>query len=79
VFHAVTPATRNTCYYHFAMSSADAAQLSLMKEYLKQTVAEDIDASESIEHMLSVQGAPVREVVSSVIAMLCVAVCCCRR
>lgn len=63
VFHAVTPATRNTCYYHFAMSSTDEKQLTTMKEYLKQTVAEDIDASESIEHMLSVHGEPTREVV----------------
>jgi phenylpropionate dioxygenase-like ring-hydroxylating dioxygenase large terminal subunit len=63
VFHAVTPATRHTCYYFFAMSSREQAQLTLMKEYLKATVAEDIDASEAIEAMLQIHGEPAREVV----------------
>lgn len=63
VFHAVTPATRNSCYYFFGMAGDDLAQLARMKEYLKQTVAEDIDASESIEHMLGIHGEPTREVV----------------
>jgi vanillate O-demethylase monooxygenase subunit len=45
------------------MSSADENQLLTMKEYLKQTVAEDIDASESIEQMLALHGEPAREVV----------------
>ena len=44
---------QNNFYYH----------LHLMKEYLKKTVAEDIDASESIEQMLAIHGDPVREVV----------------
>lgn len=63
VFHAVTPATRNSCYYFFGMAGDDIGQLELMKEYLKKTVAEDIDASESIEQMLAIHGEPVREVV----------------
>jgi phenylpropionate dioxygenase-like ring-hydroxylating dioxygenase large terminal subunit len=63
VFHAVTPATHNSCYYHFAMASQDEQQLVTMQEYLKQTVAEDIDASESIEHLLAVGGEPEREVI----------------
>lgn len=63
VFHAVTPATHNSCYYFFGMASDDVAQMHLMKEYLKKTVAEDIDASESIEQMLAIHGDPVREVV----------------
>lgn len=63
VFHAVTPATRNTCYYFFAMAGKDVAQIERMREYLKKTVAEDIDASESIELMLAVHGEPEREVV----------------
>lgn len=63
VFHAVTPATRNSCYYFFGMAGDDPAQLELMKEYLKKTVAEDVDASESIEQMLAITGEPVREVV----------------
>ena len=63
VFHAVTPATRNSCYYFFGMASDDIPQMELMKEYLKKTVSEDIDASESIEHMLATSGEPVREVV----------------
>jgi phenylpropionate dioxygenase-like ring-hydroxylating dioxygenase large terminal subunit len=63
VFHAVTPATHNSCYYFFGMASDDVAQLEFMKEYLKLTVGEDIDASESIEHMLSIHGDPEREVV----------------
>jgi phenylpropionate dioxygenase-like ring-hydroxylating dioxygenase large terminal subunit len=63
VFHAVTPATRHSCYYFFGMASDNVPQLEMMKEYLKQTVAEDIDASEAIEHMLNVHGEPVREVV----------------
>lgn len=63
VFHAVTPATRNSCYYFFGMASADVPQMMVMKEYLKKTVSEDIDASESIEHMLGIHGEPKREVV----------------
>jgi hypothetical protein len=63
VFHAVTPATRNTCYYFFAMASRNVAQIERMREYLKKTVAEDIDASESIERMLAINGEPQREVV----------------
>ena len=63
VFHAVTPATRNRCYYFFGMASDSVAQMELMKEYLKKTVAEDIDASEAIEHMLGIHGEPIREVV----------------
>jgi vanillate O-demethylase monooxygenase subunit len=63
VFHAVTPATRNSCYYFFGMASASVTSMETMKEYLKQTVAEDIEASEAIEHMLSIHGEPVREVV----------------
>ena len=63
VFHAVTPATRNSCYYFFGMASDNIAQMETMKEYLKQTVAEDIDASESIEQMLGIHGEPVLEVV----------------
>ena len=63
VFHAVTPATRHSCYYHFAMASADPHQLERMQDYLKQTIAEDIDASESIEQLLTTAGVPGREVV----------------
>jgi phenylpropionate dioxygenase-like ring-hydroxylating dioxygenase large terminal subunit len=63
VFHAVTPATGNTCYYFFSMASDDVVQMEIMKEYLKKPVAEDIDASEAIEHMLSIHGEPTREVV----------------
>jgi phenylpropionate dioxygenase-like ring-hydroxylating dioxygenase large terminal subunit len=63
VFHAVTPATRHSCYYFFGMASDDAGQLAQMKLYLRQTVSEDIDASESIEQMLALHGEPAREVV----------------
>ena len=63
VFHAVTPATTNTCYYFFGMSSVKGEQLAEMKEYLKTTVAEDIEASEAIEAALKVTGDPAREVI----------------
>lgn len=63
VFHAITPATTNTCYYHFSMASAQHDLLEKMKDYLKKVVDEDIEASESIERILSTAGTPAREVI----------------
>lgn len=62
VFHAITPATRHSCYYHFAISSTDIEHVEELKEYLKKVVEEDIFASEAIEKMLAAGAAPPREV-----------------
>jgi phenylpropionate dioxygenase-like ring-hydroxylating dioxygenase large terminal subunit len=56
VYHAVTPETRTSCHYFFAMSVAKGAPPETMKEYLRPVIAEDKFATEEIEKMLSIVG-----------------------
>lgn len=62
IFHAITPATRHSCYYHFGLASKDVQQIENMRGYLQHVVQEDIDASQAIEHILQSGSAPSREV-----------------
>lgn len=56
IFHAVTPATHDTCYYFFGMGTPGGENLEKSREYLKAVIAEDIFASEEIEKMLKLIG-----------------------
>ena len=58
VYHAVTPATPDTCYYFFGMSSPKGEGLDRAKDLLVPVIAEDIFASEEIEKMLKLVGYP---------------------
>ncbi len=58
IYHAVTPATPDTCYYFMGMATPDGAGLDKTKEYLVSVIAEDIFASEEIEKMLKLVGHP---------------------
>lgn len=53
VWHAVTPATRTSTNYFFAMGSPDREGVEFMVDYLKPVVAEDVFATEQIEKMIS--------------------------
>ncbi len=53
VWHAVTPATKTTTNYFFAMGSPDREGVEFMVEYLKPVLAEDIFATEQIEKIIS--------------------------
>jgi len=54
VFHAVTPALKNTTNYFFAMGGRmSEAQLDHMQVYLRPVVDEDAFASKEIETMLN--------------------------
>ncbi len=56
VYHAVTPATRSSCHYFFAMSASVGESLEKMKAYLRPVIDEDKFATEEIEKMLAVVG-----------------------
>ena len=56
VFHAVTPATHDSCYYFFGMASLNAEALEKSKDYLVPVIEEDIFASVEIEKMLKLPG-----------------------
>jgi len=62
IFHAITPATRHSCYYHFGLASVDVQQIENMRGYLEKVVQEDIDASQAIEQLLQSGCTPAREV-----------------
>lgn len=62
VFHAITPATKHTSYYHFSLASRDKQQIENMRGYLKKVVQEDIEASEAIEKLIQAGVTPPREV-----------------
>ncbi|MEO6187076.1 MAG: iron-sulfur protein, partial [Steroidobacteraceae bacterium] len=53
VWHAVTPATKSTTNYFFAMGSPDGPGVEAMVEYLRPVVAEDVFATEEIEKMIA--------------------------
>ncbi|EZP71096.1 putative iron-sulfur protein [Sphingomonas paucimobilis] len=61
LFHAVTPETKKSCTYFFAMASTDHGILDQMKDYLKPVIGEDKFATEEIEKMLAVVGENPRE------------------
>ena len=58
VYHAITPATYDTAYYFFGMSTPGGQRLNLAEKYLVPVIAEDIFASEEIEKMLKLVGHP---------------------
>jgi phenylpropionate dioxygenase-like ring-hydroxylating dioxygenase large terminal subunit len=53
VWHAVTPATKTTTNYFFAMGARDRSGVEKMVEYLRPVVDEDVFATEEIEKILS--------------------------
>ena len=53
VWHAVTPGTRHTTHYFFAMGSNDRDGVEFMVDYLKPVIAEDVFATEAIEKIIS--------------------------
>ncbi len=53
VWHAVTPATKTSTTYFFAMGSPDRSGVEFMVEYLKPVLAEDIFATEAIEKIIT--------------------------
>lgn len=53
VWHAVTPATRTSCNYFFAMSASSQERLDRAKESLKPVLDEDAFATEEIEKIIS--------------------------
>ena len=53
IWHAVTPATKTTCNYFFALSNATQAGLDLAKINLKPVLDEDSFATEQIEKIIS--------------------------
>ena len=61
VYHAITPATADSCYYFFASGALSEANLDLKYELLKEPIAEDIFASEQIERILSRMGEEPKE------------------
>ena len=62
VFHAVTPSTRDSCYYWFGMVSlGDQIDAEAARERLDPVIDEDVVASEAIEKMLALVGESVPE------------------
>jgi phenylpropionate dioxygenase-like ring-hydroxylating dioxygenase large terminal subunit len=57
VWHAVTPATRTTCNYFFAMSSESQERLDRAKVMLKPVLEEDAFATEEIEKIIATMDA----------------------
>jgi vanillate O-demethylase monooxygenase subunit len=53
VWHAVTPSTKTTTNYFFAMGSPDRSGVEFMVDYLKPVLAEDIFATEAIEKIIT--------------------------
>jgi vanillate O-demethylase monooxygenase subunit len=56
VWHAVTPATKTTTTYFFAMGSKDRNGVESMVEALRPVIAEDVFATEQIEKIVSTLG-----------------------
>ncbi|RKF21239.1 iron-sulfur protein [Altericroceibacterium spongiae] len=57
VFHAITPATRTTSYYFFAIATiGEQANVENAKKSLGPVIEEDIFASEEIEKMIELVG-----------------------
>jgi len=52
VYHAITPATPRTCYYHFAVAVDETADVERMRASLGPVIDEDIFASVEIEKMI---------------------------
>jgi len=52
VYHAITPATPRTCYYHFAVAVDDTVDVARMRANLAPVIDEDIFASVEIEKMI---------------------------
>lgn len=52
VYHAITPATPRTCYYHFAVAVEPGVDVDQMRVNLAPVIDEDIFASVEIEKML---------------------------
>ncbi len=61
IFHAVTPSTPGRTYYWFASGNPNDAITDIVRENVKQVIAEDIFASEEIEKMLQLLGEYPRE------------------
>jgi phenylpropionate dioxygenase-like ring-hydroxylating dioxygenase large terminal subunit len=53
VWHAVTPATKTTTNYFFAMGSKDRKGVDAMVEALRPVIAEDVFATEQIEKIIT--------------------------
>jgi vanillate O-demethylase monooxygenase subunit len=53
VYHAVTPATKHSCYYFFANGALESTPLEAKFEMLKVPVGEDIAAAVAIERMIT--------------------------
>ena len=53
VYHAITPATPRTCYYHFAVAVDDTLDPARMKASLAPVIDEDIFASVEIEKIIA--------------------------
>lgn len=57
VFHAVTPATHDTCHYFFGMASLqERIDVESSRRFLGPVIDEDIFASEEIEKMIRLVG-----------------------
>lgn len=52
VYHAITPATPRTCYYHFAVAVDDTIDVERMRASLAPVIDEDIFASVEIEKII---------------------------
>jgi len=52
VYHAITPATERTCYYHFAVAVDDSVDVDAMRRSLAPVIDEDIFASVEIEKII---------------------------
>ena len=52
VWHAVTPAKKNTTKYFFAMSGNSLERLTLARKQLEPVLAEDVFATEQIEKII---------------------------
>jgi vanillate O-demethylase monooxygenase subunit len=52
VYHAITPSTPRTCYYHFAVAVDDGVNVAKMEAALAPVIDEDIFASVEIEKII---------------------------
>ncbi|HWW63682.1 MAG TPA: aromatic ring-hydroxylating dioxygenase subunit alpha [Sphingomonadaceae bacterium] len=68
VYHAITPATRTTAHYFFAMTvkkgQPKSQAMTVLKDGIDKIIAEDIFASEEIERLLPREGR-VRELMTA--------------
>ncbi|MXO65236.1 aromatic ring-hydroxylating dioxygenase subunit alpha [Altericroceibacterium endophyticum] len=53
VYHAITPSTPGTCYYHFAVAVEDGVDVDQMRHSLAPVIDEDIFASVEIEKIIA--------------------------